>query len=278
MKSFNKSLLTAIVAVVCLAFSSCYKKFDPASYAPPLSIGGYTSADEIAPSNLVGYWSFNDDYIDEVSGAAGENTGTAFTGGIKGKAMQGSANSYMLFTPGASIIGMQSFTITYWVNSPAPSTGIIGLVNLAKTDGFWGNIDMFFENGSTSANGKFRAHIQNGATDSWVAKDGIINLFDTWVHIALSYDATTNTFKLYINGSLSATSVAAGFGPLHFTNIGKLVFGCVQFQTDPSQTSSTGSQPWASYLTGQLDEVRIYNTALEDKDVNSLVKLEGRGK
>jgi hypothetical protein len=57
-----------------------------------------------------------------------------------------------------------------------------------------------------------------------------------------------------------------------------MIFGTVQFQTVPSQTSATGSQPWASYLTGQLDEVRIYNKALTDAEVNALVKLEGRGK
>ena len=276
----NKSKLLSFVLLASgsLMLGSCFKKFDTNSYAPPLNIGGYTSVKEIAPTNLVGYWSFNGSYVDSVSGVAGTNTGTTFTPGIKGSAMQGALNSYVTFTPGNSISTMQSFTITYWVNSPAPSTGIIGLVNLAKTDGFWGNIDMFFENGSTNTNGKFRAHITNGTKESWVTKDGIQNMFGVWTAIGLSFDAGTNTFKLYKDGAPIVTTTAAGFGPLAFTNVGKLVFGCVQFQTDPSQTSATGSQPWASYLTGQLDEVRIYNKALTDAELNSLVKLEGRGK
>lgn len=275
----NKQLMILSgVIVSCLILSSCYKKFDPKSYAPPFSVGGYTSSKEISPANLVGYWAFNGSYIDSVSGASGTNTGTTFSGGIKAQAMQGALNSYVLFTPGSAITGLRSFTITYWVNSPPPSTGIIGLVNLAKTDGFWGNIDMFFENGSTTTNGKFRAHIQNGATDSWVAKDGIVNLFNSWVAIAVSYDAATNTFKLYLNGTSIFSNTVANFGQINFTNVGKMIFGTVQFQTVPSQTSATGSQPWASYLTGQLDEVRIYNKALADADVNALVKLEGRGK
>jgi len=267
-----------LMLVAAFGLLSCYKKFDTGSYAPALSIGGYTSADEIAPSNLVAYWPFNGDYVDQKSNVAGENTGTTFTNGIKAQALKGALNSYVLFDPTSAILGMESFTIAYWVNSPAPSNGIIGLVNLSKTDGFWGNIDMFFENGSTNTDGKFRAHIQNDAIDSWVAKDGIVGLFDSWVHITVSYDAGSSTFKLYINGSLVSTNVATGFGPLHFTNAGKMVFGCVQFQTDPSLTSATGSQPWASYLTGSMDEVRIYNTALNDADVNALFKLEGRGK
>jgi len=276
----NKLLPVVLITVTAASFllSACYKKFDPKTYAPALNIGGFTSAKEIAPANLIGYWAFNGSYVDSVSGIAGTNTGTTFSGGIKGQAMQGALNSYVLFNPGTSIKTMSSFTITYWVNSPAPSTGIIGLVNLAKTDAFWGNINMFFENGGTNTDGKFRANIHNGTTDSWVAKDGIQNLFGVWTNLALSYNAGTSTFKLYKDGALISTNVAAGFGNLSFTNIGQIVFGCVHFQTIPSQTTGSGSQPWASYLTGQLDEVRIYNKALSDTEVNSLVKLEGRGK
>jgi hypothetical protein len=277
MKRRNLKLLL-VIAITGAVVVGCYKKFDPDTYAPELEIGGYTSSSQISPSNLIAYWPFDGDLIDKVGGANGTNTGTTFAVGYKGQALQGALNSYVLATPSANITNMHSFTITYWVNSPAPSNGIIGLVNLAKTDGFWGNIDMFFENGATNTDGKFRAHIQNGASESWVAKDGIVNMFDTWTAIAVSYNETTNTFKLYVNGSAIFTSVAAGFGPINFTNVGKLVFGCVHFQTTPSQTSATGSQGWASYLTGRLDEVRIYNMALADSDVNALVLLEGRGK
>lgn len=278
MKTLNIKPALLLMLIAAFGLSSCYKKFDASSYAPALSIGGYTSADEIAPSNLVAYFPFDGDYTDKVSGTAGINTGTTFSGGIKNQSLKGALNSYVLFTPGSSITTMQSFTLTYWVNTPAPSNGIIGLVNLANTTGFWGNIDMFFENGSTNSNGNLKAHVTNGAVDAWTTKDGLVNMFDSWVHIALSYDAASTTFKLYVNGSPVATNVATGFGPLQFTNVGDMVFGCVQFQTDPSQTSATTSQPWASYLTGTMDEVRLYNIALSDADVNSLVKLEGRGK
>lgn len=277
MKRINIKLLS-LVLLTSIILSSCFKKFDSDSYAPPLNIGGFTSAKEIAPANLVGFWSFDGSYVDSVSGTAGTNTGTTFTGGIKGQAMQGALNSYVTATPAASITGMTSFTITCWVNSPPVSTGIIGLVNLAKTNGFWGNINMFFENGSTVTDGRFRANIHNGTSDTWLAKDGIQSVFNVWTNIALSYDAPSSTLKLYKDGSLIATSVAAGFGNLAFANVGQLVFGCVHFQTTPSQTSATGSQPWASFLTGQMDEVRIFNKALSDNEVNSLVKLEGRGK
>jgi len=269
-----------VIAVGSLLFSSCYKKFDPKSYAPPLSIGGFTSSKEISPANLVGYWSFDGSYIDSVSGNAGTGTNTSFTAGFKGQAMQGGNNAYVLFTPGAAITGMTSFTITCWVNTPVNTAGIAGLVNLSNTSNFWGNIDMFFENGSTLDAAKFRGHITNNGSspEHWISKDGIPNVFTKWTNIAISLDGAANRFKLYVNGSVIVNEVDAGFGTLHFTNSGKLVFGTVQFQTTPSLTSSHGSEPWASFMTGQMDEVRIYNKALSDAEVNALVLLEGRGK
>jgi hypothetical protein len=277
-QTFNIKFLGTLV-IGSLLFTSCFKKFDPESYAPPLNIGGYTSAKEIAPANLVGFWAFDGSLIDSVSGTSGTNTGTSFTGGVKGQAMQGGLNSYVLFSPGASITGVQSFTLGYWVNSPLHPAGIAGMVALANTNKFWGNIEMFLENGGTLDAAKFRAKImQNGTTEIGIDKDGIPALYTKWTHLALSYDAATSTFKVYVNGALSATKVQAGLGNLNFVNSGPMVFGASQFMTTPSLTSSHGAESWASFLTGQLDEVRFYNKALTIEEVSALVKLEGRGK
>src|SRR5262245_35184387 len=97
-KTKNKQLVfVSGIVISCLILSSCYKKFDPKSYAPPLNIGGYTSSKEIAPANLVAYWAFNGSYIDSVSGTSGTNTGTTFSAGIKGQALKGALNSYVLY-------------------------------------------------------------------------------------------------------------------------------------------------------------------------------------
>ena len=281
MKHINKKLLLACIVFAAIMVSSCYKKFDPESYAPPLNIGGFTSSSEIGSGSLVGYWAFNGSLIDSVSGNSGTGVGVSFSKGVKGQSLQGANNGYVLFDPGPAITGMHSFTITYWVNSPVNANGIVGLVNLSNTKDFWGNIDMFFENGSTADAEKFRAHITNNGSagpEHWISKDGLPAIFGNWVSFAISYDEATTTFKYYVNGSVIVTDVDPAFGNLNFADSGPLVFGTVQFQTDPSLTSATGSQPWASYLTGTLDDVRIYNKALTDGDVNSLVKLEGRGK
>ncbi|MBK0381253.1 LamG domain-containing protein [Mucilaginibacter segetis] len=277
MKKFNIKLMT--VALVGMGLSSCQKSFDPKSYAPPLDIGGYTSANAVASSNLVAHWSFDNNLIDSVSNTAGTATGTTFNEGVKGDALQGALNSYVLTTPSSAVTGVTSFTTTEWINTPPPSTGILGLFSLVNTTTFWGNLEIFVENGSTNDNGKLRIHISNGVDDKTFSVDNVTNLFNKWVNIGVSYDETSSTCKLYVNGSRVAQANVSGLsGPLHFNNTGKIVFGCVQFMTTPSQTSATGQQSWASYLTGKLDEVRIYNKALTDQEINAIVKLEGRGK
>jgi hypothetical protein len=137
---------------------------------------------------------------------------------------------------------------------------------------------MFFENGSTDTKAVFKVHVNNNGTDAWLGNYEIANIWNVWTNIALTYDAASSTFKVFVNGSKIATQVQTGYGPLLFQNATKAVFGTVQFQTNPSLTTATDAQSWASYLTGALDEVRIYNTALSESDVSALVKLEGRGK
>lgn len=278
MKKLSFQLLFALVAFNSFIISSCYKKFDPKSYAPPLNIGGFTSAREIAPTSLVGYWSFNGSLVDSSSNVAGTNAGTTFITGIKGQALQTTGNSYVLFNAGSAIQNLHSFTVSSWVNAPQNATGIAGVLDLANTNSFWGNLTVFFENGGSANSGNLKIHVNNNGADAWLGNYAITDPWNKWINIALTYDAATSTFKVFVNGSKIATQTQAGFGSLVFQNATKMVFGTVQFQTTPSLTTTHGTEPWASYLNGQLDEVRIYNKALSEAEVSSLVKLEGRGK
>jgi hypothetical protein len=277
MKKTNLYILMA--ALVSAGLSSCQKKFDPSTYAPPLDINGYTAANQVAKESLVAYWAFDGSLVDSVSNTSGTATGTTFGDGVKHDAMQGALKSYVLTAPSAAVAGLKSFTLTEWVNTPPPSVGIIPLFSLANKTGFWGNIEIFFENGSTNDNGLLRFHLFNGTTDKGLEVNGVKNLFNKFVNITFSYDAATSICKVYVNGSRIVNQVYPGVtGPLNFKDVGNIVFGSPQFMTTPNQTTGTGPQDWASYLAGKLDEVRIYNKALTDVEVGSIVKLEGRGK
>jgi hypothetical protein len=288
MKKKYTIILTAILSYG-LFLSSCYKEFNPASYAPAFTIGGFSEAREIKPTNLVGYWSFDTDLSNSVSGTAATNAATSLVNGFEGKAvsMNVANKSYITIAPTAALTtGLSSFTVSFWVNPTFVDAdgngsidGILGLVNLSNTTGFWGNLDWFVENGSNNDAAKIVVHVTSGTKDTWINKSGIKGLFGTWSNHTVTYDASTSSLTYYMNGSviIPATTVSWS-GPVTFTGSGPWVFGCVQFQTNPSLTSGASRQDWASYLTGSMDEVRIYNTALTASEVNALVVLQGKGK
>jgi len=276
MKNLLNKLVPALV--VGSLFAACQKKFDESTYAPKLNIGGYTSSDEIATSNLVAYWSFDNTLTESKSTTAGTSTGSGFGGGLKGSAATFSGNSYIVSNTPTVLQGLKSFTVTMWVKANQNTVGIAGLMDIANTNSFWGNMTVFFENGGSADVAKLKIHVNNNGADGWLGNYDLNKIWGVWTHIAVSYDAATSTFRVYSNGSKIATQVQAGFGNLVFQNATKMSFGTVQFQTTPSLTTNHGKETWADYLNGSLDEVRVYNIALSDNDITSLMKLEGKGK
>lgn len=285
------AIIGSVVLLAGTLLTSCYKEFDPASYAPAFTISGFSAASEIKPSNLVGYWAFDGDLNNSVTGTAASNNKTTFVNGFEGKAvsMDVANKSYITMDPTSPLTtGLGSFSISFWVNPTFVDAngdggidGILGLVNLSNTAGFWGNIDWFVENGSNPTAATVKIHLTNDTKDTWVVKSGITGFFGSWTNQTLTYDASTSQITYYINGSAVTTVLAKDVpwsGPMTFTNSGAWVLGCVQFQTTPSLTSVTGAQDWASYLTGSMDELRIYNAALTPEEVNALVVLQGKGK
>ncbi len=272
----NKSLL--LVMICGMLLTSCYKSFDSKSYQPPFTINGYTSTAEIGQGSLVGYWSFDGNYVDSVSNTAATGVGTSFTGGFKGQALQGADNGYVISDLPNAIKNLSSFTIDYWINTPQNTSGIIAPIVISRSDQFWGALDMFFENGSTATSANLKVHFF-GQSEVWFTNGFVTNPWDSWQNIALTYDATSSTFTLYQGGTAVATQSAAGLGNLIFpATATQLIFGTEQFECSPSLGTAGGPQGWATYLTGQMDEVRIYNKALNASDIQALIVLQGKGK
>lgn len=274
-----------LMLTACMVLNACYKKFDPDSYAPPFTISGFTAVKEIQPSSLVAYWGFNGDLKDSVSGTAGTNNKTTFTGGFigQGLSLNVANKSYVTTTPGTTITGAKSFTVSFWVNptfvdanSDSKTDGTLGLFALANSSTFWGNLEFFIEGNQTTATPLTKIHIGNGAKDTWIEYNQT-SPFGVWFNHTLTYDAATSKFIYYVNGSPVKTVTAGWTGDNTWTSSGPIIFGTDQFQTTPPNGTSTG-ETWASYLTGTLDEVRIYNKALTATEVNAMTVLQGKGK
>ena len=67
---------------------------------------------------------------------------------------------------------------------------------------------------------------------------------NVWSHLAVTYDGTT--VRLYVNGGIADTSTYAGSIP---ASTGPLRLG--------------GNAIWQEWFRGDLDDVRVYNRALQ---------------
>ena len=244
---------------------------------PPPVPGGFVNSSEVGAANLVGYWDFNGNLKDNVSGANAVGTNISYATGIKGQAMQGAINGYALATPSAAIKNMGTYTVSWWTKSASNKDGVVGMVNFSDAQNFWGNLNTFFENNGTEQLMRFKTIFASNGSSFDFGVQEVNGRWDAWNHFVVTYDGI-DKFVIYINGAPVATGTRTGLGPIKFTNFNQIVFGTVHFMTTPSQTSSSGAQSWASFLTGQLDEVRIYNKALNATEVSALTVLEKQGR
>jgi hypothetical protein len=269
------------LAVIC-ALSACQKGFNPKSYAPskPLpSYDGYSASKEIATSNLVAFWNFSGSVSDSLSSTSGIVTsGTSYGGGLSGQGLQVTSTGYAYLNTPAAVKALKSFTIGAWVKMPI-NTGAAGIVSVAHSQNFWGNLDIFFDNGGTATTGVLKVHAFNnsGSTsgvDGWEGGYTVTNPWNTWTQIVVTYDNTAGLITVYYDGASVGTNTPTGFAPLDWSSANQMIFGALQFQSNPSLTSATTSQGWAASVNGVIDDVTVYNVALSSTQVDALYHLQ----
>lgn len=199
-------------------------------------------------------------------------------------------------------------------NPPGQGKGAQGIFTIVRPTEFWGGINLFIENPDTSKPDRIRLKlgVENGRSGvNWKGQSVIANLDGykgKWVHVAFVYDAKQSKCFVYQDGepaknldgfayspaggaltgyaswfaedpgSIDNTKKAPLYGDVQLVGTnGKVVFGNHQFETVPPQNNGS-QQDWATSYAGQLDEFRIYNTALGSADVMALYKLEKNGR
>lgn len=292
MTQIRKVIVGCFTLLMTTSVIGCWTPFDENSYKPKFTINGFSAVKDIGAGTLVAHWAFEGGLIDSVSKASGTNKGISFGGGFKGQALQGVLGKYAIADLSSPVKNMTSFTIDFWLNAPRNTNnssdgsagGILTPLAFTQSDQFWGSLDLFFENTGSSVpenSGNLKVHYQNSQAnkEAWFTSSILANCWGTWQNIAITYDAATSTFSMYQNGTLVATQVVTGLGALSFPSTAtQIVFGTEQFNCSPSIGTAGGSQSWAGYLNGYLDEVRIYSKALSATELQSLIVLQGKGK
>jgi hypothetical protein len=271
---------------------------------PLPKIDGYNNSDEVAAENLLANWKFDGNNKEDISGTAASNTyGTVgFETGRIGQALK--LTKGVLVYPTIANINtanaLNNFSVSLWVNvlgskkTAEPAfTSFFGLIPTGVTD-IWPDIMAGAEtarNRPTSdtlqlknilnthpvgGGNSLQDNVAQGTGSN--AADWFLRTPGNWVHYVLTWDAATHMFLIYGDtksvGSFSlrgttgnmimAVPVQAVFGSLASSTIG--------FAGAPAQ------QAWNPYATASIDDVRVYNTVLDQTQVTALFNLGTAGR
>ncbi|MDQ3141414.1 MAG: LamG domain-containing protein [Bacteroidota bacterium] len=291
MKKLKTSKLL-ILAVLAMTFMNCGDKTDD---LPP--IGGYNKADDVAASNLVAYWAFNGNGQEAKSSAVPSNSvNSSFVTGKKGQGL--SLNrGYLLYNEIAALKNLPSYSVSAWINVSNNKNTINAsspIFSLTRAGEWAGNINLmcetaWFDSASDTLVVKGLNVSKVGVDDSWQdtrnePSNGGAQAFKgagKWIQAILVWDAITSKFKVYGDGvKISNPDWELR---LHAGNqIGALVFSLPTRPLIGAWGPNAGlgglEEPWQVPLTGKIDELRIFNKALTDAEIDALYKLENAGR
>lgn len=202
-------------------------------------------AASVVEEGLVAYYPFNKDTKDySEEGNDGTNYGAVFVEGKNGKALSFDGKDNFVYAPvNINPIPMPQMTMAAWVKTEDDTK--IRKAICHDNSGYDRCIGI--------------DNRQGGEGWSCFAGDGKILGYDAitidkWTFIAAVYDQMAGTVKLFVDGST-------------YEKKAKLVGGGNEFILIGANGSTTLQR---EYFMGAIDEVRIYDYALSEKELNSL--------
>ena len=259
---------------------------NPADYAG--TIDGYTKTEEVYPNNLIAYWSFDDTRSETLSNTVpGSSSNNTFvTDGVRGKSLQLTAGHLYFPTQFAKFKtdSLKSWTISVWVKILNNGSKRTMLFQLARPGSLTGNINFALNTQSFPASNTTTLRIQpTFATLGGGTQDNLNNNLSPaigmskWTHIVLTYEATTGVFNIWGDAVKIGGFPNRGVGNNVFKSYepSEVIIGA-NYNGVPGKTVNTDATFAA--MTGQIDELRIWNRSLPDAQIRALFNLGNAGK
>lgn len=253
---------------------------DASSYVG--KIDGFSSSDEVLPESLIAYWSFDDTKNELKSGTApGSSAGDTYaTDAVRGKSLSLAAG-YLYFPTQFQKFktdSLKNWSISTWVKIRNNGSKRTMVFQLARPGVFTGSIN--FHLNTQSYNAANDSVLRINPTFSTVGggtQDNLNNVLDKtklteWVHIVLTYDFSTGVFNNWMNGVKVGNFPNRGTGNNSFKSYepNEIIIGS-NYNGIPGK--SVSSDVTFAPMTGQVDELRIFNRALPDAFIKALYNL-----
>lgn len=240
----RRALVSAACAVLLLA---------------PLGAGP-AYADIVVSPGPVLQWNLNEGSGTTTADSSGNNnTGTLTTSSMwtTSYAQSGGtsvsfvrASSQTINSASSAINTTQSFTLAAWVRLTS-TTGTEGIVGQAGTTAT-GAFIKYNSGGNAWSFDMPQSDVSSPTMDEALGATAVLN---TWVHLVGVYNATSDIMRLYVNGSLSASTTHS----TTWSATGKIIAGRLHWNNTDQ-----------NYFDGQIDDIRVWNRALSDTDVSDL--------
>lgn len=207
---------------------------------------------------LVAYWEFDEgegniafDSTDNMNDAVLVNHPT-WVQGKYGTAIRFSGVDSFAWVKSNTILNPLSITIAGWVKANQPN------VTHAIMTQWWFKW------------GKIYITSSNQLTWQWIDSNNITHdittlpfQIDTWFHFAITFDGNTGNANLYLNGDLKGSTKAKDIA--RGNNFTIIIGG-------DTERVKRGVPYGLDFFNGLISEIRIYNRALSDSNVESLFR------
>ena len=239
-----------------------------------ISIGSFLRGQDLN-SGLIGHWKFDESSGNTASDGSGNNYHAELFNAGDGSSswVDGKVNGGIELDGTDDYLAIQSLNYTQAGEIPAMTT-----VAWVKTSGTVQNYIMSFDRseywrlsvGGEDDNGRlFFATMDPRGNTVGVSDDyGTTVLNDGhWHFVAVSYDSITGFKKFYLDGSLDGSISTHGNLAL---GTGITRFGTIGTHNEDVDFNTMESSFRTSFFQGSLDEIRLYDRALTDAEVNYL--------
>ncbi|MGH7972113.1 MAG: LamG-like jellyroll fold domain-containing protein, partial [Limisphaerales bacterium] len=211
-----------------------------------------------AQTGMVSWWQAEGDAGDSIGANSGTLVnGPGFASGYVGEAFRFTgANQIIQVADAPSLNPTNAITLETWVmvtTNPATDAAVI-FGKDGQTSGRQYELDAYRSGGQLV----FLANI--GIPEGFVGLTGTNRVdLNTWNHVAMTYDGAY--LRLYVNGRLDSSRAATG---------------PISGGTAPFRIGGLGSGPWS--FNGLVDEVSLYNRALDADEISAIYGADASGK